>query len=199
MPNNIDTSISALKEKITASGGLQRANRFLIKFAGDSIPGFFTASPGADGTPKTYIAETVLLPDIVMNTQADGLAGPGLGRSQPRGISYKDGVLVTFPVFGDYKLPQAFDSWMKNLYYQNPGSGAKAWVTEYYSNSVKTNEMTLDVLDLNGIATATYRFYEIFPVEIAPIQLSSLNTNEYLKIMVRFAFRKYELTLEADS
>jgi hypothetical protein len=198
VPNNIDISISALKEKITASGGLQRANRFLIKFAGDGVPGFFTASPGADGTPKTYIAETVLLPYIVMNTQADGLAGPGLGRSQPRGISYKDGVLVTFPVFGDYRLPQAFDNWMKNLYYQNPSTGAKVWVTEYYSNSVKTNEMTLDVLDLNGIATATYRFYEIFPVEIAPIQFSSLNTNEYLKITVRFAFRNYDLTLEAD-
>jgi hypothetical protein len=59
--------------------------------------------------------------------------------------------------------------------------------------------MVLDVLDLNGKVTATYRFYEIFPVEIAPIQFSSLNTNEYLKITVRFAFRKYELTLTADS
>jgi hypothetical protein len=95
--------------------------------------------------------------------------------------------------FFNFNYPQ------KNLYYQNPGSGAKAWVTEYYSNSVKTNEMTLDVLDLNGIATATYRFYEIFPVEIAPIQFSSLNTNEYLKITVRFAFRNYDITLEADS
>jgi hypothetical protein len=195
---NTDISISALKEKITASGGLQRANRFLIKFAGDYIPSFFTGSLGQDGTPKTYIAETVLLPDIVINTQADGLAGPGLGRSQPRGISYKDGVLITFPVFGDYRLPQAFDSWMKNLYYQNPGSGARAWITEYYDTSVKDNQMTLDVLDLNGNATATYKFYEIFPVEIAPIQFSSLNTNEYLKITVRFAFRKYDLTLDAD-
>lgn len=195
MPN-FNTSISALKEKITASGGLQRANRFLIKFNGDSLPSLFNASPGGDGAPNTYIAETVLLPDIVMNTQADGLAGPGLGRSQPRGISYKDGVLVTFPVFGDYKLPQAFDTWMKNLYSENETTqGAQTWITGYYDSVVKSNQMTLDVLDLNGKAIATYRFYEIFPVEIAPIQFSSLNTNEYLKITVRFAFRKYELTL----
>jgi len=196
---DINTSISALKEKITASGGLQRANRFLIKFSGNYLPTLFTGNPGGDGAPNTYIAETVLLPDIVINTQADGLAGPGLGRSQPRGISYKDGVLVTFPVFGDYRLPQAFDSWMKNLYYQNPSSGARAWITEYYGVSVKNNQMTLDVLDLNGKSTATYKFYEIFPVEIAPIQFSSLNTNEYLKITVRFAFRYYDLTLDADS
>lgn len=195
---NTNISISALKEKITASGGLQRANRFLIKFNGDSVPGFFTQSSGQDGTPKSYIAETVLLPDIVMNTQADGIAGPGLGRSQPRGISYKDGVLITFPVFGDYKLPQAFDIWMKNLYSENMGQGAQTWITGFYDSTVKRNQMTLDVLDLNGKAIATYRFYEIFPVEIAPIQFSSLNTNEYLKITVRFAFRKYELTLESD-
>ncbi len=195
---NTNISISALKEKITDSGGLQRANRFLIKFIGDSVPGFFTGTSGSDGAPNTYIAETVLLPDIVMNTQADGLAGPGLGRSQPRGISYKDGVLVTFPVFGNYKLPQAFDKWMKNLYSENTGEGAKTWVTGFYDTTVKNSQMTLDVLDLNGKAIATYRFYEIFPVEIAPIQFSSLNTNEYLKITVRFAFRKYELTLESD-
>ena len=198
MPNSINTSISALKDKITASGGLQRANRFLIKFTGPPawLPAFFTESLGTDGAPNTYIAETVLLPDIVMNTQADALSGPGLGRSQPRGISYKDGVLVTFPVFGNYKLPKAFDNWMKNLYSENlSGSGSQTWITSYYDNSVKQNQMTLDVLDLNGNITATYRFYEIFPVEISPIQFSSLNTNEYLKIMVRFAFRKYELTL----
>jgi hypothetical protein len=199
---NINTSISALKEKITASGGLQRANRFLIKFNGLSgeQAAFFNATSGGDGAPNTYIAETVLLPDIVMNTQADALSGPGLGRSQPRGLSYKDGVLVTFPVFGDYRLPQAFDNWMKNIYSENlSGSGAKTWITYFYDDVVKKNEMVLDVLDLNGKAIATYRFYEIFPVEIAPIQFSSLNTNEYLKITVRFAFRKYELTLEADS
>lgn len=197
MPN-IDTSISALKEKITASGGLQRANRFLIKFNGlsENLAVFFNATDGGDNTPKTYIAETVLLPDVVMNTQADSLSGPGLGRSQPRGLSYKDGVLVTFPVFGDYKLPKAFDTWMKTLYQENlTNDGARTWITEYYDDVVKSNQMTLDVLDLNGNITATYRFYEIFPVEIAPIQFSSLNTNEYLKITVRFAFRKYELTL----
>jgi hypothetical protein len=196
---NINTSISALKEKITASGGLQRANRFLIKFSG-TVPTFFNGAPGGDGAPKSYIAETVLLPDVVLNTQADALSGPGLGRSQPRGLSYKDGVMVTFPVFGDYKLPQAFDDWMKELYSENlSGSGAKTWITYFYDDVVKKSEMTLDVLDLNGKVTATYRFYEIFPVEIAPIQFSSLNTNEYLKITVRFAFRKYELTLTADS
>ena len=197
---NTNISISALKEKITASGGLQRANRFLIKFNGLSGDwgAILNAPTGSDGAPNTYIAETVLLPDIVMNTQADGLAGPGLGRSQPRGISYKDGVLITFPVFGDYKLPQAFDKWMKNLYSENETTqGAQTWITGYYDSVVKSNQMTLDVLDLNGNTTATYRFYEIFPVEIAPITFSSLNTNEYLKITVRFAFRNYDLTLAA--
>lgn len=198
---NTNISISALKEKITASGGLQRANRFLIKFNGLSGDwgAILNAPASGDGAPNTYIAETVLLPDIVLNTQADALSGPGLGRSQPRGLSYKDGVLITFPVFGNYKLPQAFDKWMKNLYNENTtGEGAKTWITGFYDSTVKSNQMTLDVLDLNGKAIATYKFYEIFPVEISPIQFSSLNTNEYLKITVRFAFRKYELTLESD-
>ncbi len=198
---NINTSISSLKEKITSSGGLQRANRFLVTFTNNnlsSIPNFFTEGIGNDGAPNSYIAETVLLPDVVMNTQADALSGPGLGRSQPRGLSYKDGVLITFPIFGDYKLPQAFDNWMKELYRENFDAGARTWITYYYDDVIKHNEMQLKVLDLNGKITATYTFYEIFPVEIAPIQFSSLANNEYLKITVRFAFRKYNLNLSAD-
>lgn len=199
---NINTSISALKEKITFSGGLQRANRFLVTFTENnlsSIPKFFTETTSNDGTPKSYVAETVLLPDVVMNTQADSLSGPGLGRSQPRGLSYKDGVLITFPVFGDYELPKAFDNWMKELYSENFGAGAQTWITYYYDDVIKNNQMQVKVLDLNGKIIATYTFYEIFPVEIAPIQFSSLANNEYLKITVRFAFRKYELDLTEPS
>lgn len=199
---NINTSISALKEKITFSGGLQRANRFLVTFTENnlsSIPKFFTETTSNDGTPKSYVAETVLLPDVVMNTQADSLSGPGLGRSQPRGLSYKDGVLITFPVFGDYELPKAFDNWMKELYSENFGAGAQTWITYYYDDVIKNNQMQVKVIDLNGKIIATYTFYEIFPVEIAPIQFSSLANNEYLKITVRFAFRKYELDLTEPS
>ena len=199
MPVNM--SIASLKDKISAAGGLQRNNRFYVSFNGPVDP--FIQRPGQseDDTPTQYIAETVLFPSVTMTTQADGLAGPGLGRTSPRGLYYKDGLLMTFPVFGNWQLVEGIETWIKSLYYQNSGS-PQVWITEYYdtpqnfSQSIKNSSLAVNVLDLNGDVKAIYNFTEVFPVEIVPLQLSTMTTNEYLKLTVRFAFRNYTLEIQ---
>lgn len=194
MPVNM--SIASLKDKISAAGGLQRNNRFYVKINGPVAP--FINENTTDGTPTQYIAESILFPSVTMTTQADGLAGPGLGRTSPRGLYYKDGLLITFPVFGNWQLVEGIETWIKSLYYQNP-SLPKVWITEYYdtpenlNQSILNSSLNVNVLDLNGDTKAVYNFTEVFPVEIVPLQFSTLATNEYLKLTVRFAFRNYTL------
>jgi hypothetical protein len=191
-----DISIGALKNRIANNGGLQRSNRFLVTIKNSK---YFPIgeSIGSEGTPNSYIAENILLPVITMTTQADALAGPGLGRTVARGLAYRDGVLITFPVFGNLKLLENVNDWMKSIYYQNDGN-IKVWVSDFYRNYAENSSIKVDILDLNGTITGTYTFQETYPVEIAPIQLSATSNNEYLKIIVRFAFREYNFKLATN-
>jgi hypothetical protein len=188
----IDLSISNLKNKITSSGGLQRSNRFLVTIRNNSY--FDLPNDSVDSTPRKYIAENVLFPNISMTTQADGLAGPGLGRTVVRGLSYKEGVIITFPVFGDLIFLEKINSWMKSLYRQNTAQPF-VWISEYHTKYATGSELVINLLDLNGNERGTYTFNEVYPVEISPIQLTSNTNNEYLKVIVRFAFRDYTFSL----
>lgn len=185
----VNMSIAALKNKITAAGGLQRENRFLVVINSDS---FATGNDNdsANGGKKSYYAESVLFPNVSLITQSDGLAGPGPGRTVPRGLSYRGGVMITFPVFGDLEFLQGMNDWMKKYLYIREGN---LWYTDFYEESVRgaNSTMTVDLLSVNGEVTGTYSFEEVFPVEIAPIELSTAKNNSYMTITVRFAFREY--------
>jgi hypothetical protein len=189
----IDISIKGLKDKVAAAGGLQRTNRFLVTI--DNAK--FRQEMGSSDATNQYMAETVLFPDIALTTQADGLAGPGLGRTSPRGLSYTDGLMITFPIFGNLKFLDTMNKWIKSFYAIRTGGYAlsgQAWITDFYDNSVLGSNIIVDLLDLNGAAQGSYVFTEVFPVELAPMQLSTMSNNEYLKLTVRFAFRNYTFT-----
>lgn len=185
----IDISIKGLKDKVAEAGGLQRTNRFLVTINNQKF-----ISELGNNASNQYMAETVLFPDIAVTTQADGLAGPGLGRTSPRGLSYTDGLMITFPIFGNLNFLNVMNKWIKSFYGIRTGGYAlsgQTWVTEYYDSSVLGSSITVDLLDLNGTQSGRYVFTETFPVELAPMQLSTMSNNEYLKLTVRFAFRNY--------
>jgi len=185
----IDISIKGLKDKVAEAGGLQRTNRFLVTINNQKF-----ISELGNNASNQYMAETVLFPDIAVTTQADGLAGPGLGRTSPRGLSYTDGLMITFPIFGNLNFLNVMNKWIKSFYAIRAGGYAlsgQTWVTDYYDSSVLGSSITVDLLDLNGTQSGRYVFTETFPVELAPMQLSTMSNNEYLKLTVRFAFRNY--------
>lgn len=185
----VNMAIQDLKSKITAAGGLQRSNRFYVEIIGPVAP--FNLPTDTGTTPTQYIAETVILPDVSMTTQADALTGPGLGRTVPRGIFYKEGILLTFPVFQNWSLVTGLENWLRRMYYPVGGNGT--WVTQYYDALESSNyKLIVSALDLNGNVRAKYTFKEAYPIEIAPIQFSSMQPNEYLKITTRFIFRSYD-------
>ena len=193
----INTSISAFKSKVVNAGGFQRNNRFYVRLiVPPNLISLLPETTDADGAPTAYIAETVILPSIIMTTQSDSLSGPGVGRTSPRGVTYKDGIMVTFPVFGNWKIVNAMNQWVRNLYY--PLEGTNGWVTNYYNggndDDIPGCELEVTALDINGVPSYRYNFTEVFPVELFPLQFSSLASNEILKFTVRFAFRSYSFT-----
>lgn len=185
----VNMSISALKNKITNAGGFQRENRFLVTINSDSFV-IGNDNDNVNGGKKSYLARDVLFPNVSLITQADGLAGPGAGRTVPRALSYRGGIMITFPVFGDLAFVQGINDWMKKYLYIR---GTNFWYTEFYDNSVKgaNSTMTVDLLTVNGDIAGTYSFEEVFPVEISPIELSAIKTNTFMTLTVRFAFREY--------
>jgi len=184
-------SISALKNKITAAGGFQRDNRYLVTIFSEIFDETgANASDNENGGKKSYQAIDVLLPNVSLITQADGLAGPNSGRTVPRGLSYRGGVQITFPVFGDLKFLKGINDWMKKALYIRENN---FWYTNFYNDSIKNanSYLNIELLDLNGNTKGVYKFEESFPVEVAPIQLSAKSTNSFLSVIVKFAFREY--------
>ena len=187
----INMSIAALKNKISISGGMQRDNRYLVTIYSNIFDDTgANAADSTNGGKQSYYAENVLLPNVSLITQADGLAGPSSGRTVPRGLSYRGGVQITFPIFGDLKFLQGMNDWMKKALYIRENN---FWYTNFYSNTIKNanSYLTIDLLDLNGNKKGIYTFEEAFPVEIAPIQLSATKVNSYMSAIIRFAFREY--------
>jgi hypothetical protein len=187
----INMSIAALKNKISISGGMQRDNRYLVTIYSNIFDDTgANAADSTNGGKQSYYAENVLLPNVSLITQADGLAGPSSGRTVPRGLSYRGGVQITFPIFGDLKFLQGMNDWMKKALYIRENN---FWYTNFYSDAIKNanSYLTVDLLDLNGNKKGIYKFEEAFPVEIAPIQLSATKANGYMSVIIRFAFREY--------
>lgn len=197
----VDTSISSLKSKVVAAGGFQRNNRFTVSFTNvPNNPSLTVLTQTTSDQTSVFLAESVLLPNITVLTQADSLSGPGLGRTSPRSITYRDGVVITFPVLGDWELPKALNEWVRVMFPQAT-TQPFGWITPYYAGNGNTTNLNIDqcsmqikALDLNGNISATYTFKEVFPVEIFPLQFAAPASNEILKITARFAFRTYTLT-----
>ena len=191
----IDLSVSSLKTKISNAGGLQRNNKFYIELYNNNadLSILKTNNVDNDGTQKGYYAEDVVFPNISMTTQADNLSGPGFGRLVPRGMFYREGLIITFPVMGDWNIVKDIDKWMKSMYYYTEGNPS-VWVTEYYNEVAQNGKLKVYALDLNGNTKATYEFFEAYPIEMVPLRFSHIATNEYLKIQARFLFREYTLS-----
>jgi hypothetical protein len=96
------------------------------------------------------------------------------------------------------ELLHAMNTWCRLLYGPMSGDNDNPWTVSYYGFgglNIPATSLDVTALDLNGKATYAYTFYEVFPVEVFPLQFSSLNTNGILKLMVRFAFRTYNFTI----
>lgn len=189
---NLNT-IQTIKDYFNRHNGLQLANRFSINFY--NLPGNI-----ANGNLNEYQAEYIALGPRAINTIQDGLAGFGGGRFVPRSqnlLSGGFGVQVIFPVTNDNHIVNLFNNWFNYLYPgprsygNNGGSFSGAFVLPYYDDAIANVTMTVDTLDPNGNINNRLTFYEVFPVETQPIEMSMATVDKYLRYAVTFGYRDY--------
>lgn len=186
-PNQNQNSIQTIKGYFDAHNGLQLANRFDVSFSG--LPSFVW------NEPLDIYAQSVVLAPRSISTIQDGLIGYGNGRFVPRSQNPLPGpgLLVTFPVTNDNYIMEFFDNWF-NYFYSGPRSNNnynQPFYVQYYNDSVFNVTMYIKLLDPNGNVNNLMTFYEVFPVEIQPIEMTMIKPDSYLTMTVIFGFREY--------
>jgi hypothetical protein len=90
-----------------------------------------------------------------------------------------------------------FNNWF-NVFYRSPRANSAsplyfgAYVTPYYDRVVKNCTMNIEILNPNGGTNNTLTFFEVFPVETQPIEMSMAFVDKYLKYAVTFGFREFK-------
>jgi len=189
----LTNSIDSIKNYFANHGGLQLANRFSVSF---NLP----ASLGLGDSLKVLPAEFISLGPRSINTIQDGLQGYGNGRFVPRSqnqLSGGNGIIIVFPISNDNVVLDAFNKWFNTFYTgpRNAISTRNAYVLPYYYDVISPVVMTINILDPNGNVNSRFEFFETFPVETQPIELSMAFTDKYLRYAVTFGFREFKQTV----
>lgn len=187
MADNLNT-ILGIKDYFDRHGGIQRDNRYSLSFLNlpEGIPAV---------APTDYQALAVAMGSRAIDGIADNLMGYGAGRIVPRSQKFVGGVLLTFAVTNDNFIIDFFNSWF-NLIYSGgrvKGDTSVPFKTNYYDDIVYNTKLQVNVLDLNGNTNRRFTFYEVYPVENIPIQLSMLENNKYMLYQVLLNYREFTI------
>lgn len=184
MANNTN-SIVNIKNYFDRHNGLQRSNRFSMSF--DGLPSKLTISN--DDIQPLAISIGARAIDGV----ADNLAGYGLGRTVPRYQKFPQGVLVSFAITNDHFITDLFDKWFNLIYSggRQRGTVSAPFQLSFYDDTVYNSKMNINLLDLNGNINRTYTFFEVYPIECMPLDLTMLRQNEYSVYQVLFMYRDF--------
>ena len=179
-------SIEDIKRIINEAGGLQRTNRFNVNL--------YSPTESTNSIP----AQKVVFGGREIQAISDKLPGPGLGRLIPINIGYggRDPSLqITFPVEQNWKTYKMIELWMNTL--ANDGSNPAFFYgpsfARPYSLYAKNGGAEVQCLDTNGSIKATFRFREVYPIRIIPIEMDASISNSFLTYDVIFNFRSYHV------
>lgn len=184
-------SILYMKEFFDRHNGLQRTNRFSISFSG--LPSGLPAITNDD-----FKAGNVAMATRAIDSIADNLAGYGSGRAVPRSQRFIPGVLVTFPVTNDCYIINFFNAWFNRIYSGGrlKNNIAAPYILEFYDNIVSNCHMKVKLLNPNGGVNRVYTFYEVYPIENMPVEVSMEQNNKFLTYQVLFNYREFTLGAE---
>lgn len=185
---SINNSIISIKEFFDRHNGLQRTNRYSINFQG--LPSSLPQIP-----PEDFKCGAVAMGGRAIDAMADNLAGYGSGRLVPRYQKFVGGVLLAFPVTGDNFILDFFNSWFNLLYSGGrlQGNYRKPFQLNYYDEVVYPCTLNVNLLDLNGNTTKIFTFYEVYPLENLPIDVTMMKPNEFLIYQVLLNYREFTI------
>ena len=188
MANNSNTIIS-IKDFFDRHKGLQRNNRYSVSFI--NLPQTLPQIAEED-----YQTLGVAMGARAIDGIADNLMGYGAGRIVPRSQKFVGGVLLSFAVTNDNFIVDLFNKWFNLIYSGGRAKGnyAAPFQLSFYDDIVYNTQMKVNLLDPNGNTNKTFTFYEVYPVENIPFELSMVRTNEYLIYQVLMNYREFTIT-----
>lgn len=173
-------SISSFREQI---GAVARPNLWYCKlFVATSD---VAAARGQLDT-LTFRCEKAEIPGRTIATLDDTGSGPAL--KMPYEVNYND-MEITIICSTDMTERDYFEEWMNKIVY--PGKNARAGLVNYYSNFAKGNSLELAQLGDQGEALITYVLYDVYPIQISPMNLSWEENNTYQRFNVTLNYRYY--------
>lgn len=188
--NNSNNSIIGIKDFFSRHRGLQRSNRFSMSFL--NLPRKIPQLENFDLNPLS-----VTMSGRAIDGVADNLAGYGLGRTVPRSQKFPEGVMLNFAITNDHQITYFFNEWFNAIYAggRQKGDYTKPFQLSYYDDIIYDTQMNINYLDPNGNINATYEFYEVYPVECLPQELSMLKNDLYSVYSVLMIFRDFNFVL----
>jgi hypothetical protein len=173
-------SISSFREQI---GAVARPNLWYCKlFVATSD---VAAARGQLDT-LTFRCEKAEIPGRTIATLDDTGSGPAL--KMPYEVNYND-MEITVICSTDMAERDYFEEWMNKIVY--PGKNTRAGLVNYYSNFAKGNSLELAQLGDQGEALITYVLYDVYPIQISPMNLSWEENNTYQRFNVTLNYRYY--------
>ena len=181
-------SIVTVKDFFDRHGGVQRSNRFSIKF--NNLPEGLPAVTADD-----WKVDSVAMAARAIDSIADNLAGYGSGRSVPRSQRFIPGVLLNFPVTNETFIIDFFNSWFNKIYSGGRivGNLNAPFQLQYYDDVVYKCNLEVKLLDMNGNLNRTYTFYEVYPIENIPVELSMAEANKIMTYQVLLNYREFTM------
>ena len=198
-------SISDFKSNL---GGILRPNLFVAKF--NNLPNKLSgySEPGINNT-FSFRCERAELPGKSIATIDDVHSGTTTKLAYD--LVYSD-ITLTIIASQDMKERELFEEWMDSIVIrggdistkktqgssgtvtpdaENGASGLVSYYSDYAENSI----LEISQLRENGDAVATYTLYDIFPIQLSPMNLAWEESNTYQRFTVTMSYRYHTLTI----
>lgn len=159
-----------------AAHSLARSNRFeVIIIPPDPLSRF--------GREISILAESVVMPGTTITTKPFKTWGPN--HQMPVGSDYGgDGININFLVDGRMAVRQFFEIWTEMAVRGDD------YLVKYQQDY--TTSIIISHLNEQELATYSVELFDAFPKSMAPIQLDSNATNQFVRLNTTIAFRRWK-------
>ena len=171
-------SIDNFKNRVNAKQGPAPVNRYEVFI------------PGREGSSfSTFLCEQAELPGKTILTVEDKLYGPV--RKIGYGQMFIDTTMTFVCTAEGWAEKEFFDKWQSDIVHP------EFYDASYYKNYV--NDLFLTTYKENTSSSYGIRFREAFPLNVGAVNLGWGQNNEYARLSVTFAYRKWEQVSSGSS
>jgi len=169
-------SIAEFQASLNRSGGMARANRYVVEITAPNHPG------GSTNNTVNLHCSTINMPGHNLEQQTQRL-GSEPATEIVQGHEYAGNITATFYLDANLETKSWFDKW------QEMSFNSVTHKMKYYEDYI--GEMDIYQLDNEGEKSYGIRCEEVYPATIGGIEYSYESTDTIAILSVEFAYKKW--------